>query len=45
VTRRSHKGLFAAALFFASLLRPKMVLAAMGGGMGGSKGPIAPMSK
>jgi len=43
--KRNQRGIFAAALLFVSLLKPKRVLAAMGGGMGGSKGPIAPMAK
>lgn len=41
----NRKSLFAAALALVSLLKPKRVLAAMGGGMGGSKGPIAPMAR
>lgn len=35
----------AAALVFVSLFQPKRALAAMAGGMGGSKGPIAPMAR
>lgn len=43
---KARPGILATALFVTSLLfRPRNVLAAMGGGMGGSKGPIAPMAR